>query len=95
MTQPPVRDRSGLAPAIRKLEMVSDEELAEAVCVVVEQSYGIARAQTTAPAARLLGFNRTTELVWNRFDNVVTGLLSEGRIEEAGGHLVIAPGRAD
>jgi len=75
--------------------MVSDEELAEAVCVVVEQSYGVARAHTTAPAARLLGFNRTTELVWNRFDNVVTGLLSEGRIEEAAGHLVIAPGRAD
>jgi len=95
MTQPPVRDRLGLPPATRKLEMVTDEELAEAVCVVVGQSYGIARAQATAPAARLLGFSRTTEAIWNRFDNVVSGLLVEGRLEDAGGHLVLADSYTD
>jgi len=90
MAQPPVRNRSSLSPVSRKLEMVSDEELEEAVCVVVGQSYGIARAQATAPAAKLLGYNRTTDAIWNRFDNVVSGLLSEGRLEEDGGHLVLA-----
>ena len=90
MTQPPVRNRQGLSPSTRKLEMVSDEELAEAVCVVVGQSYGIAREQTTAPAAKLLGYGRTTEVIWERFDNVISGLLSEGRLEDDGGHLVLA-----
>ena len=41
-TQPPVRDRSGLPAATRKLEMVSNEELAEAACMVVGRPYGIA-----------------------------------------------------
>ena len=90
MTQPPVRNRQGLSASTRKLEMVSDEELAEAVCVVVGQSYGIAREQTTAPAAKLLGYGRTTGVIWERFDNVISGLLSEGRLEDDSGHLVLA-----
>ena len=67
MTQPPVRDRSGLSAASRKLEMVSDEEMAEAVCVVVGQSYGIARDLASAPAAKLLGYSRATEAMKDRF----------------------------
>lgn len=90
MAQPSVRNRQGLSPSTRNLEMVSDEELAEAVCVVVGQSYGIAREQTTAPAAKLLGYGRTTEVIWERFDKVISGLLLEGRLEYDSGHLVLA-----
>ncbi len=89
MTQPPVRDRSGLSAASRKLDMVSDEEMAEAVCVVVGQSYGIAREQASAPAAKLLGYSRTTEAIKDRMVSIIAALLSEGRLEDDGDHLVL------
>ncbi|HIM63750.1 MAG TPA: DUF3320 domain-containing protein [Dehalococcoidia bacterium] len=89
MTRPPVRDRSGLPAASRKLEMVSDEEIAEAICVVVGRSYGIARDQVPARAAKLLGFSRTIQAVKDRFDSVINGLLSEGRLEADGDLLVL------
>ena len=89
MARPPVRDRSGLSATSRKLEMVSDEEMAEAICVVVGQSYGIARGQASAPAAKLLGYSRVTEAMKDRFDEVISGLLSEGRLEDDGDLLVV------
>ena len=89
MTRPPVRDRSGLPATSRKLEMVSDEEMAEAICVVVGRSYGIVRDQTPARAAKLLGFSRTTQAIKDRSDSVTNGLLSEGRLEADGDLLVI------
>ena len=90
MERAPVRDRSGLPVASRKLEMISDEELAEAACLVVGQSYGIAREQTPAAALKLLGYSRTTEGMKTRFDGVLGALLSDGRLEEDGGQLVLA-----
>ena len=90
MERAPVRDRSGLPVASRKLEMISDEELAEAACVVAGQSYGIAREQLPTAAAKLLGYSRTTEAMKARFGGVVGALLSEGRLEDDGGHLVLA-----
>ena len=62
-TQPPVRDRSGLPAATRKLEMVSNEELAEAACIVVGRSYGIARDQAPVRAFKLLGYSRATDAI--------------------------------
>ena len=90
MERAPVRDRSGLPAVSRRLEMVSDEELAEAVCMVVGQSYGIAREQTPVAALKLLGYSRVTNAMKARFDGVVGGLLSEGRLEDDGGNLVLA-----
>ena len=63
MTQPPVRDRSGLPAATRKLEMVSNEELAEADCIVVGRSYDIARDQAPVRAFKLLGYSRATDAI--------------------------------
>ena len=90
MAEPPVRDRSGLPATTRKLEMVSDEELAEAVCIVVGRSYGISGEQAPTRVFKLLGYSRTTEAMKSRFDTVVGGLLSEGRLQEDGGLLVLA-----
>ena len=62
-TQSPVRDRSGLPAATRKLEMVSNEELAEADCIVVGRSYDIARDQAPVRAFKLLGYSRATDAI--------------------------------
>ena len=75
--------------ASRKLEMVSDEEIAEAICVVVGRSYGIARKQAASPAAKLLGYGRATKAIMDRFDGVANGLLTEGRLEDDGDLLVL------
>ncbi|MDA1270185.1 MAG: DUF3320 domain-containing protein [Chloroflexi bacterium] len=90
MERAPVRDRSGLPPAARKLDLVSDEELGEAVRLVVDRSYGIAREQAPAAAFKLLGYSRTTEAMKSRFEAVVSALLTEGRLEDDGGLLVLA-----
>ena len=63
MTQPPVRDRSGLPAATRKLKMVSNKELAEAACMVVGRSYVIARDQAPVSAFKLLGYGRATDAI--------------------------------
>ncbi|HCP24209.1 MAG TPA: DUF3320 domain-containing protein [Dehalococcoidia bacterium] len=89
MDTPPVRDRSGLPASARRFDMVCDEELAEAVGVVVGQSYGMARSQTPSSAARLLGYSRTTEAMKTRIDAVVGQLLTSGRLVDESGHLVL------
>ena len=43
--------------------MVSNEELAEAACIVVGRSYGIARDQAPVRAFKLLGYSRATDAI--------------------------------
>ena len=90
MTQPPVRDRSGLTSATRKLNMISDEELEEAICFVVERSYGIARGQAPTTVFKLMGYRRTNQAMKDRFNELVNNLLSDGRLGDEGEHLVLA-----
>ena len=63
MAQPPVRDRSGLPAATRKLKMISNNELAEAACMVVGRPYGIARDLAQVRVFKLLGYSRTTDVI--------------------------------
>jgi hypothetical protein len=90
MSQPPVRDRSGLPAATRKLDMVSDDELVEAICFMVEQSYGISKDQAPATVFKLLGYGRTNQAMRDRFNDLVVDLLSDGRLGDDGDHLVLA-----
>nr|MBC8281614.1 DUF3320 domain-containing protein [Chloroflexota bacterium] len=90
MTQPPVRDRSGLPAATRKLDMVCDDELEEAICFVVEQSYGIAKSQAPTAMFKLLGYGRTNQAMKDRFNEIVDSLIAEGRLGDDGEHLVMA-----
>jgi len=43
--------------------MVSNEELAEAACIVVGRSYDIARDQAPVRAFKLLGYGRATDAI--------------------------------
>ena len=96
MTQPPVRDRSGLPAPTRKLDMISDDELEEAICFVVEQSYGIAKSQAPKAMFTLLGYGRTNQAMKDRFSEVVESLISAGLLGDDGENLVLAsPSRND
>ena len=56
-----VRDRSGEAFALlRKHEMISPEEVREAIMQVVSINFGAKRAEIASAVARLLGISSTT-----------------------------------
>lgn len=90
MARPVVRDRSGLPEVSRKMELIAPEEIGAAVDLVVERSYGIGREQLPDGVRRLFGFHRTTEAMRNLVGAAVERAISEGRIVEQGGHLLIS-----
>jgi hypothetical protein len=89
MESPELRDRSNLAPASRKLELVAPEELALAVRKVVAGSYGIHRQEVPGAAVRLLGFARLTQDMRTRVDSVVDEMVQDGRLAGQGENLVV------
>ena len=89
MESPELRDRSNLARASRKLELVAPEEMALAVERVVAGSYGIRRQEVPGAAVRLLGFARLTQEMRTRVDSVVEEMVQDGRLVEQGDNLVV------
>jgi hypothetical protein len=88
-----VRDRSGLAPAARRLELVAPEEIAEAVERTVADSYGMERAAIPLAVCRLLGFPRMTDDMSSCIDAIVAPMLEAGRLEAEGQHIVVPVAR--
>ncbi len=88
MDVPPLRDRSTLPVANRRLELIAPEELARALERVVTDSYGIELAAIPPAACRLLGFQRTTEEMRAQIAPVLDGLVREGRLSRQGEHVV-------
>jgi uncharacterized tellurite resistance protein B-like protein len=91
MPRPPVRDRSALSPAARKLALVAPEEIAEAICSVVKAAYGIDVGDIPQAVCRLLGFGRTSEEMAAFVNNLTTTLAKTGRLEIQDGH--VTPGK--
>jgi very-short-patch-repair endonuclease len=87
MQQAPLRDRSGLPSASKKLEFVAPEEIAAAIEKVVGDSYGMNRDEIPAAVLRLLGFRRTTEPARQQVTEVLDGIIAEGKLREEGKHV--------
>jgi hypothetical protein len=86
---PPVRYRGGKC-AVTKTELISPDELAEAVHLALSVEFGLKRDGVVAAAARLMGFARTGPNLSARFDEAVAALLASGDIaEDAAGFLVL------
>jgi len=77
---PPLRDWSGLPAAQRKLEYVSDTELAHALHRVVNDAYSIDRNDAMSATLALLGFKRLTNQASERLLSVIEDLLDRGLI---------------
>ena len=92
MESPELRDRSNLARASKKLDLVAPEEMALAVERVVAGSYGIHRQEVPGAAVRLLGFARVTQDMRTRVESVVDGMIQDGRLAEQGDNLVVGEG---
>ena len=60
--------------------------------MAVGRSYGIAKERASAAALKLLGYNRATAAMRSRCDGVAGKLLSDGRLEEEDGGLLVLTG---
>jgi very-short-patch-repair endonuclease len=90
MKQPPVRDRSELPAASRRLEFVAPEEIRRAILIVVEESYGIVPAEVSNAVCRLLGFSRVTDEMSAAVEPHRDALIGEGYLAIQGVNLVLA-----
>ena len=87
MKHPAIRDRSDLP--IKKIELISPEEIAEAVKMIVDRSYGIDKADAAPEAGRILGFRRVSRDTRAKIDSVIEQLIADGTLNDNAGHLTL------
>ena len=90
MQQPPVRNRSELPVASRKLEFIAPEEVRRAILIVVEESYGIVPTEVPSAVCRLFGFARVTDEMCAAVEPHRDALVREGYLKLQGVNLVAA-----
>jgi hypothetical protein len=90
MKAPPVRDRSDLPAASRKLEFIAPEEIRLAIVMVVEDAYGIAPEEVPSAVCRLFGFARSTDEMIAAITPHRDEMLREGKLSLRGVNLVLA-----
>jgi very-short-patch-repair endonuclease len=88
MKEVPVRDRSKLPAASRKIEFVAPEEIRRAILVVIQESHGIAPEEVAGATCRLLGFTRVTEDMSAVVERNRDVLVREDRLALRGMNLV-------
>ena len=89
MAAPILRERSGLAPGSRKINLISPEELDIAVKNVVESAIAIQQETAVPLIARLFGINRVTEDVRKELSNAIDLTLARGIIIKDGDYLKV------
>ena len=88
MQKAPLRDRSELPDASKKLEFVAPEEIEAAIEKVVADSYGMDREEVPAAVLRLLlGFKRASNAAQRRVSKVLDGMIASGKLIEEGNHV--------
>jgi very-short-patch-repair endonuclease len=87
MQVPPIRDRSALPAGSKKIEFISNEEIAAAIRKVVELSYGILFEAIPPAVCKLLGFARTSEDMSSVVKRIVRKLAETGAIEVEDGQI--------
>ena len=88
MESAPLRDRSMLDSAERRIQHVPPEEISLAVLTCVEASCGITETDTLVEAARLLGFGRTGRDIKAAIETVLEVLVDDGTLERSAGYLI-------
>ena len=90
MRRPAVRSRDALPPSQKKIELVSPEEVAEAVKIIVKRSYRIGRTEAAAEAGRLLGFKSVSSNIRAQIDRVIETLIGNGDLRADGDQIEAA-----
>lgn len=73
----------------RAINYISTEELAEAMFVIAEKSFGITKSDLYVATARTFGFNRTGGNITKSMEKSCLYLLESGRFKEIDGKIVV------
>ncbi len=73
----------------RSINYISTEELAEAMFIISEKSFGITRNDLYVITARTFGFNRTGINITQAMEKACIYLLENGRLKEVDGKIVV------
>ena len=73
----------------RAINYISTEELAEAMFVITEKSFGITKSDLYVVTARVFGFNRTGGNITQSMERACLYLLESGRVKEVDGKIVL------
>jgi hypothetical protein len=92
MERPPVRDRSDLPAASRKLDLIAPEEIRAGILQVIRQSCGMSFDEAPGAVCRLLGFARVTDDMRGAMELHRDALIKRGDLRANGQNLtVVAP----
>lgn len=84
----PLRDRSDLPNASKKVEFIAPEEIEAAIARVVTDAYGMDREEILAAVLRLLlGFRRTTEAAQRWVMEVLDAMITRVALIEENDHV--------
>ncbi len=83
-----VRDRRAVSQ-VRNIKRIAPEEIAEAIRMVVENSYGIDRLDAVSGAGKLLGFGSVSRKIGAEIGLVADRLVEDGRLRDDDGHLTL------
>lgn len=75
-----VRDRSALPAASKNIDFVSSAEISMAILTAVEMSFSISKRDAISEALSMMGFQKATEKVSVRFEEIISVLETDGRI---------------
>ena len=84
------RDRSRLAAASRKVELIAPQELEAAVLEAIKTSLGLPKAEIPSVAARYFGFNRTSASIDEAFRQVIDTMIQTEQLAQQGEDFVVA-----
>lgn len=76
-----VRDRSYLQSSAKNVVLISDEEIAQALLMVVNMSFSIARRDAISETLSLMGFQKATSKASQRIEEVLDKLEREGKLQ--------------
>lgn len=73
----------------RAINYISNEELAEAMFVIAQKSFGIPKSDLYVVTARVFGFNRTGGNITQSMEKTCSYLIESGRFKEVDGKIVV------
>ncbi|MHC4562117.1 MAG: DUF3320 domain-containing protein [Planctomycetota bacterium] len=83
----PVRNRASAPAALKRIDMLPPEELSAAVLRIVTTHMGVLRDNAIRAAARLLGYQSTSDQLRGQADRELCQLISRGLIRDDAGRL--------
>ena len=85
--QVPLRRRDKLPVGMRKIQLISPEEIGAALFHAVQVSHGIDEDGVITEAVRIFGFRRAGPDIRSSFENILHRLVEDGVLEYQGKHL--------